>query len=43
MNRSPTPSGVFRWTFRGCSLGVSCVFVGISWNVRHVIAIRQQL
>ena len=49
MNRSPTPGGVFcgvsrivRWTFRGCSLGVSCVFVGILWNVRHVIAIRLQ-
>ncbi|MEZ7711089.1 hypothetical protein, partial [Prevotella pallens] len=35
-------SRIVRWTFRGCSLGVSCVFVGILWNVRHVIAIRLQ-
>ena len=27
-------SRIVRWTFRGCSLGVSCVFVGILWNVR---------
>ncbi|WP_276737908.1 hypothetical protein [Prevotella pallens] len=37
-------SRIVRWTFRRCSLGVSCVFVGISWvfatisrNIRNTL------
>ncbi|MBF1465318.1 MAG: hypothetical protein HXN64_09410 [Prevotella pallens] len=37
-------SWIVRWTFRGCSLGVSCVFVGILWvfatisrNIRNTL------
>ncbi len=40
MNRSPTPGGVVRGWFVGECGHFTEHWLGISWNVRHVIAIR---